>query len=102
MCKVRPVVNQFEVNPLLQNRELVDYCLSEQIAVVGYAPLGANDRGWAVNGDPIPLENPVILDMAKKYNKSPAQVILRWLYQRNIIVIPKSVTPARIAQNIQV
>ena len=102
MCKVRPVCNQFEVNPLLQNRELVDYCLSENIAVVGFAPLGAADRAWAESGDPMPLENPIILDMAKKYNKSPAQVILRWLFQRDIIVIPKSVTPARIAQNIQV
>lgn len=102
MCKVRPVCNQFEVNPLLQNKELVDYCLSENIAVVGFAPLGAADRSWAVTGDPMPLENPVILDMAKKYNKTPAQVILRWLYQRNIIVIPKSVTPARIVQNIQI
>lgn len=99
MCKVRPVVNQFEVNPLCQNTELVEYCQSEKIAVTGYAPLGAADRGWAESGDPMPLENPVILDMAKKHNKTPAQIILRWLIQRDIIVIPKSVTPARIAQN---
>ena len=50
MCKVRPVVNQFEVNPLCQNTELVEYCQSEKIAVTGYAPLGAADRGWAESG----------------------------------------------------
>ena len=102
MCKIRPVCNQFEVNPLLQNNELVDYCQSENIAVVAYAPLGAPDRGWSQQGDPIPLEDPVILDMAKRYNKTPAQIILRWIVQRNLIVIPKSVTPSRIAENSQV
>lgn len=101
MCKIRPVVNQFEVNPLLQNRELVEYCQSENIAVTGYAPLGAADRAWAESGDPMPLEDPFILEMAKAYNKKPAQVILKWLLQRNIIVIPKSVTPSRILENIQ-
>ena len=48
------------------------------------------------------MENPKLLELAKKHNKTPAQVILRWLYQRNIVVIPKSVTPSRLAQNIQV
>jgi diketogulonate reductase-like aldo/keto reductase len=48
------------------------------------------------------LENPKLLELAKKHNKTPAQVILRWLHQRNIVVIPKSVTPSRLAQNIQV
>jgi len=102
MCKIRPVVNQFEINPLLQNREWVDFCQSENIAVTGYAPIGANDRSWAETGDPMPLENPFILDLAKKYNKSPAQVILRWIIQRKCIAIPKSITASRIAENIQI
>lgn len=100
-CKIRPVINQFEINPLLQNNELVDYCQSENVAVTGFAPLGAADRAWAESGDPLPLENPVILELAKKHNKSPAQVILKWLLQRNIIIIPKSSTPSRIVENAQ-
>lgn len=98
-CKIRPVCNQFEVNPLFQNKELVKYCQQENVAVVAYAPLGAPDRGWSKDGDPIPLEDPKIKDLAKKHNKSPAQIILRWLIQRDIIVIPKSVTPSRIEDN---
>lgn len=99
VSKVKPVVNQFEINPLLQNNELVDYCQSVGIAVTGFAPLGAADRAWAEKNDPLPLENPVILEIAARVNKSPAQVILRWLIQRDIIVIPKSATPSRIVQN---
>ena len=49
--------------------------------------------------DPVPLENPIILNLAKKHNKSPAQVILRWLLQRNLVVIPKSVNAGRIEEN---
>ena len=49
----------------------------------------------------VPLENPDILAIGKKYNKTAAQVILRWLVQIGIAVLPKSVTPSRIAQNVQ-
>lgn len=60
---------------------------------------------WTVRADksePSVLDNPTIVDQAKKYGKSSANVILRWLIQHNITVIPKSVTPARIQENIQV
>lgn len=100
-CKIKPVVHQFEINPLLQNNELVDYCQSQNIVVTGFAPLGAADRAWALEGDPLPLKNPVILEMAERLKKSPAQVILRWLLQRNIIVIPKSSNPSRVVENAQ-
>ena len=102
VCKIRPVCNQFEVNPYLQNDELVDFCQKENIVVVGYAPLGAPDRAWLNEKDPRPLQHSFVVDLANKYNKSPAQVILRWLNQRNIVVIPKSVTPSRIQENIKV
>ena len=101
-CEIKPVCNQFEVNPLFQNNELVEFCQKNNIVVVGYAPLGAPDRAWLKSEDPIPLQHPLVLDLAKKHNKSPAQVILKWLLQRNIVVIPKSVNPKRLAENIQV
>lgn len=100
MATVKPVCNQFEVNPLWQNIELVDFCQKNDVTVVGYAPLGAPDRAWSKSGDPTPLENPVIKALAEKHKKSPAQIILKWLLSRNIVVIPKSVTPSRIAANI--
>jgi len=100
VAKIKPVCNQFEINPLFQNSELVDYCLSENIIPVAYAPLGAPDRSWLKSTDPVPLEHPSILRLAAKYNKTPAQIILKWLLSRNIVVIPKSVNAGRIAQNI--
>ena len=102
MCKIRPVCNQFEVNPLLQNNIWVEACQKEDIAVVAYAPFGAPDRPWSKPGDPSPLIHPTILELSEKYKRTPGQIILRWLNQRGIVVIPKSVTPARIQQNTNV
>ncbi len=102
ICQIKPICNQFEVNPLLHNNELVTFCQNNDIAVVAYAPLGAPDRSWLKSEDPVPLQHPKILELATKYNKTPAQVILRWLIQRDVIVIPKSVTPTRIAENADV
>lgn len=102
MCTIRPVCNQFEVNPNLHNNEWIDYCKKENIAVVAYAPLGAPDRMWLKEEDPVPLKSEIVLNLAKKYNKSPAQVILRWLIQRDVIIIPKSANPSRLAENLNV
>lgn len=102
ICKIKPVCNQVEVHPLHQNTELVDFCQKNDIAVTAYAPLGAPDRMWLKPDEPVLMQNPLILDLAKKHSKSPAQVILRWLVQRGIVVIPKSVTPKRIEENSQI
>ena len=50
----------------------------------------------------MPLQHPLVVGLAEKYKKSPAQIVLRWLIQRQIVVIPKSVTPSRIQENAQV
>ncbi len=100
MCKVRPVCNQFEVNPNLHNNEWIDYCQKENITVVAYAPLGAPDRSWSKQDDPVPLRSEQVGNLAKKYGKTPAQIILKWLLQRGLVVIPKSANPARIAENL--
>jgi len=98
MCKIKPVCNQVEISPTCRNEELVEFCLGKHVLPVAYTPLGAPCR--VQSGEPNILELPLIVNLAKKYNKTPAQVVLRWLLQRDIAVIPKSVTPDRIKSNL--
>ena len=102
MCKIKPVCNQVEAHPIFNNSELVDFCKKNDIQVVAYAPLGASARPWAQASQPVLIEQKLVLDIAKKYNKTASQVVLRWNVQRQVVVIPKSVTPKRIEENAQV
>ena len=86
---VYPNVNQVEMHPYLQQRDLQSFCDERNIAVTAWAPLG---RG-KMNDDP------TITAIAAMYGKTAAQVILRWHLQCGRIVIPKSVTPSRIEEN---
>jgi alcohol dehydrogenase (NADP+) len=101
-CKIKPEVNQVELHPLLQQPELVAYCASEGIHVTAYAPLGSSDRPAFVKAAdaPVLLENPVIRSIAEAHDRTPAQVLLAWHVQRGISAIPKSVTPARLRENL--
>lgn len=85
----KPVINQVELHPRLSQEPLRAFCQKHQIAVEAWSPL-ARARF---------LQDPTINEVAKKYGKSPAQVILRWHLQNEVIIIPKSVTPARIKEN---
>jgi 2,5-diketo-D-gluconate reductase A len=89
---VIPAVNQVEAHPYLTQDGLRGFCAEHQIAVQAWSPLG---RG-SVLGDP------VIRSIAERAGKTPAQVVLRWHVQRGDIVFPKSVTPARIRENIDI
>ena len=91
-CKVRPAVNQVELHVFLQQPELLAYCKQEGIAVEAYSPL-AHGRG---------LDDPVLAAIAKKHAKSPAQIMLRWCIEVGTVPLPKSVTPARIQQNLNI
>ncbi|HLS34661.1 MAG TPA: aldo/keto reductase [Bacillota bacterium] len=87
-----PFVNQIELHPYLQQKSLRSYCRENEIAVIAWAPLS---RGRA-------FEHPIIQQLAQQYNKTPAQIILRWHLQLGNIIIPKSVTPSRIEENFNV
>jgi diketogulonate reductase-like aldo/keto reductase len=87
-----PAVNQVEFHPFLYQEELLRFCKNNKIQLEAYSPLTRGKR----------LNHPNILELAKKYNKTPAQVLIRWSLQHNVVVIPKSIHEARIKENSQV
>lgn len=92
-CEVKPVVNQVECHPYLQQQALKAFCKANDIYVEAWSPLYRAEHIF---------QEPVIQELAKKHGKSPAQIILRWHLQEETIVIPKSQTPERIRENIDV
>lgn len=96
-CTIPPAVLQIEIHPSLPQEELIAYCKSKNIALTAYSPLG--NPGYT-NNILKTVEEPVVLDIAKKYNKTPVQVLLNWGVNRGYAVIPKSVTPSRIEANL--
>ena len=99
---VTPVVNQVESHPYLPQKELLQYANKVGIYLTAYSPLGTPDRPWASDAEPTLLNDPVVNEIAKKRNRSPGQILIKFHLARGVSVIPKSVTPARITQNIQV
>lgn len=103
VARILPVTNQVECHAYFPQTELAEFCKEKNIVLTAYSPLGSPGRPAELgNEGDILLDDPVVNEVAKKYKKSPAQILLRWLLQRNIIVIPKSVTPSRIRDNIKV
>ncbi len=88
-----PAVNQIELHPLLQQSQLRDYHREHGIATEAWSPIGKG-------GDLLREER--LVSLGDKYGKSPAQIVLRWQIQLDNIVFPKSVTPSRIRENIDV
>jgi diketogulonate reductase-like aldo/keto reductase len=88
-CQVMPAVNQIEMSPFLQQREVRALCAQHQIVVEAYSPLTKGAR----------LAHPEIVDCANAVKRTPAQILLRWALQSNAVVLPKSVQTPRIIEN---
>lgn len=88
-ANVAPMVNQVECHPYLAQKELHAFCANHNIALTAWSPLG---RGKV-------LTDESIIEIGQQYNKSAAQVILRWHLQNDVLVIPKSSNPQRIIEN---
>jgi 2,5-diketo-D-gluconate reductase A len=91
-CDVVPAVNQIEVHPYLTQDEVRQFCADHQIRVEAWSPIAQGKV----------LDDPVIDAIARRVGKTPAQVVLRWHIERGDIVFPKSVTPERIIENIDI
>ncbi len=87
-----PTVNQVEFSPFLYQKQLLDYCEKNKIQLEAYSPLTQGEK----------LNHPRIQQIAKKHGKTPAQVLIRWSLQHNLVTIPKSVREERIKENSQV
>ncbi|XP_023933268.1 aldose reductase-like [Lingula anatina] len=101
-CRIKPANLQIEINPYLSNERLVNFAHEKGLTVTAHSCLGSNDRPWAKPDDPKLLEDPRLLEIAKKVGKSPAQVVLRWGIQRGYAVIPKTVSEERMKENLQI
>ena len=90
--EIAPMVNQVEFSPFLYQKQLLDYCEKNKIRVEAYSPLTQGEK----------LNHQKIQQIAKRHDKTPAQVLIRWSLQHNLVTIPKSVREERIKENSQV
>ncbi len=88
---VTPVINQIELHPLLQQQELRQWNADNRIITESWSPLAQGGKGV--------FDTEIIKHLAAKYGKTPAQIVIRWHLDSGLVVIPKSVTPARIKEN---
>ncbi|HMI08843.1 MAG TPA: aldo/keto reductase [Candidatus Saccharimonadales bacterium] len=100
---ILPTVNQVELHPYFQQVAMREFCKGNDIKVESWSPIGGPGGGGSRKNDVTPvLDNPVIKEIGSKYNKSAAQVVIRWHLQNDLIVIPKSVHEERIKENFDV
>ncbi|CAH1390869.1 unnamed protein product [Nezara viridula] len=110
-CRIHPTNLQVEMHIYLQQKDLVSFCKQNDITVCAYSSLGSpalltvmKHRGFSTEGVRVlrPMEDPLIIEIAKRYNKQPSHILLRYLIEYGVVVIPKSTNPSRIKQNFEV
>lgn len=101
-AEIPPAVLQVELHPYLTQEKLLRFCRNEQIGVTAFSPLGAASYVSLEMAEPDEslLEQRVVLDIARRHDKSPAQIVLRWGVQRGTSVITKTSRPSRLRENL--
>ncbi|KAF4551877.1 Aldo-keto reductase-like protein 19 [Elsinoe fawcettii] len=99
-AKVKPACNQVEVHPWFPQNKMLDFCRKHDITVTAFSPLGGQRA--VREGAQRVIEDPVVVEAAKKLDLDPAQVIIAWAVQRGTVPLPKSATPSRIKSNFEV
>jgi diketogulonate reductase-like aldo/keto reductase len=92
VAEIPPVVNQVQFSPFEFRRALLEHCQAHSVAIEAYSPLGTGRH----------LDHPRVAEIAQRHGRTPAQVLIRWALQRNLVVLPKSTHRERIAENAQV
>ncbi|XP_072811167.1 dihydrodiol dehydrogenase 3-like [Vicugna pacos] len=101
--KHKPVCNQVECHPYLNQSKLLDFCKSKDIVLVAYSALGSHrDPKWVDQSLPVLLDDPLLGAIAKKHKQTPAVIALRYQLQRGVVVLAKSYNKKRIKENMQV
>ena len=101
-ARIPPAVNQVELHPYLQQDDLLAFAREADVALTAYSPLGSMDRADSMKAEdePVLLEDETVGAVASKHGVTPAQVLIAWALARGTAVIPKSVNPGRIRQNL--
>lgn len=97
-----PVIHQFECHPYLTQYPMSELCLEKGISAMAYSPLGSPNRPNALTGEPNLFSNVTIFEMAKRLQRTQAQLLIRYQIQRGHCTIPKSLNPKHIVSNIKV
>lgn len=102
-CTIKPVTNQVEVGPSITQKKLTKFCKDRDIVITGFSPLG---RPYASdlfpNAPKLAFLDPRVIAIGEKYGKTGAQVVLRYLYQLGVVLIPKSSNKQRMKENIEI
>lgn len=97
-CRIKPVTNQIESHPYFNQNDLIHFCKANKITITAFSPLGSPGNNFHYDI----LRDPSVIAIAEKYEKTPAQILLRYHVQRGHIVVPKTVSKFRLEENVQI